>query len=43
MLMRSADVDTSDYDYDDNYGLEITSNNKNPSTSECIRLTIDTD
>ncbi len=42
MLMRSADVDTND-DYNNNYELEVTTNNKAPSTSEYIRLTIDTD
>jgi hypothetical protein len=39
--MRSADIDTSDYN--NNYDLEVTTNDRNPSTSEYIRLTIDTD
>lgn len=36
---------TSDYDYDDyeNNELEISANNRNPYTSEYIKLTIDTD
>lgn len=41
MLMRSADIDTNDYN--NNYDLEVTTNDRNPSTSEYIRLTIDTD